>query len=147
MRKLLICTPLGTFLSGYIRTIQDTKFKFSAFLSFMEATKCVKFKSGRYTGFKVGIFWISLIVSYTHFKVEYLFSAWVGGVAPLYVLWFASAELQFQCEKCWHHEGKQTHNSKFYVNTVEQILSGYFMTMKDFCQFSIKTYVVYIIRI
>ena len=63
MRKLLICTPLGTlsafhyifyiFLSGYnSRTFQDIKFKFSAPLSFVEATKCVKFESARCTGFK-----------------------------------------------------------------------------------------------
>ena len=69
MRKLLIFTPLGTFsafhymfyifLSGYNSgTIQDIKFKFSA-LSFVEATKCVKFQSARYTGFKVDIFRIS----------------------------------------------------------------------------------------
>ena len=67
MRKLLICTPLGTFsafryifyifLSGYIPgTIQDIKFKFSAFLNFMKATKCVTFQSVGCTGFIVGIF-------------------------------------------------------------------------------------------
>ena len=67
MRKLLICTPLGTFsafhymfyiyLSGYnSKTIQDVKFKFSAFLSLVEATKYAKFQSARCTGLKVGIF-------------------------------------------------------------------------------------------
>ena len=73
MRKLLICTLLGTvsafcyvfyiFLSGYnFGTIQNTKFKFSAFLSFMKTTKYVKFQSLGCTGFKVGIFRISPIV-------------------------------------------------------------------------------------
>ena len=47
------------FLSGYnSRTVQDTKVKFSAFLSFVEATKGVKFQSARCTLFKVGILWI-----------------------------------------------------------------------------------------
>ena len=75
MRKLLICTPLGTlstfhyiyylFLSGYNSgTFQDIKFKFSASLSFVEATKCVKFQSVRCTGFKVDIFRISPITGY-----------------------------------------------------------------------------------
>ena len=42
------------FLNGYnSRTIQDIKFKFSAFLSFTEATKRVKFQSARSTGLKV----------------------------------------------------------------------------------------------
>ena len=52
MRKLLICTPLGTFsqfryifyifLSDYNSgTIPDIKFKFSAFLSFVKTTKCI----------------------------------------------------------------------------------------------------------
>ena len=45
------------FLSGCnSRTIQDIKFKFSAVLSLVEATKCVKFQSDRYTGFKIFIF-------------------------------------------------------------------------------------------
>ena len=74
MRKLLIYTPLGTFSAFHytgmfyiflcgcnFRTIQDIKFKFSAFLSFMEATKCLKFQSARCTSFIVGIFWISPI--------------------------------------------------------------------------------------
>ena len=72
MRKLLIYTPLGTFsafpyifyifLNGYTSgTIQDIKFKFSAFLSFMKTTECVKFQSAGYTGFKVGIFRIRTI--------------------------------------------------------------------------------------
>ena len=58
MRKLLICTHLGTFsafhymlyifLSGYnSRTIQDIEFKFSGFLLFVEATNCVKFHKAR----------------------------------------------------------------------------------------------------
>ena len=53
MRKLFICTPLGTFsvchyifylfLSGYnSETFQDTKLKFSASLRFVEATKYFK---------------------------------------------------------------------------------------------------------
>ena len=74
MRKMLIFprTHVGTFsafhyivyifLSGYnSRTIQDTKFKFSAFLTFVEFTKCVKFQSATRTGFKIGIFRISPI--------------------------------------------------------------------------------------
>ena len=72
MRKLLICTPLGsfsafhyiiyTFLSDYnSRTNQDIKFKFSAFLSLVEAIKCVKFQSDRFTGLKVDIFLINPI--------------------------------------------------------------------------------------
>ena len=72
MRKLLSCTPLGTFsafhymfyvfLSGFnSRTIQDIKFKFSAFLNFAEAIKCMKFQSARCTGLKVDIFRISPI--------------------------------------------------------------------------------------
>ena len=72
MRKLLICTSLGTFSAfHYIfylylrsynsRTIQDINFKFSAFLSFVEATKCVKFQSARCTSVKVDIFRISPI--------------------------------------------------------------------------------------
>ena len=77
MRKLLICTPLGTttssafhymfyiFLSGYnSRTIQNIKLKFAAFLSLMEDAKYVKFQSARCTGFKVDVFRISPIVSY-----------------------------------------------------------------------------------
>ena len=70
MNKLLICTPVGTFsafhymlyifLSDYnSRTVEDIKFKFSAFLSFVEATKCdycVKCQSPRCVGFKVGFF-------------------------------------------------------------------------------------------
>ena len=75
MRKLLICIPLGTlsafhyifylFLSGYnAGTFQDIKFKFSASLSFVEATKCVKFQSARCTGVKVDIFRISPILSH-----------------------------------------------------------------------------------
>ena len=72
MRKLLICTPTppGTsstfrytfyiFLSGYNSgTIQDIKFKFSAFLSFVKATKCAKIQCAGCTGFKVGIFQMS----------------------------------------------------------------------------------------
>ena len=64
MKKLLICTPQHFImcsiyvLSSYnSRTIQDIKFTFSAVLSFVEATKCIKFQSARCTGFKeVGIF-------------------------------------------------------------------------------------------
>ena len=55
MRKLLICIPsryiisislyILCIFSGYNSgSIQDIKFKFSAFLSFVKATKCVKFK-------------------------------------------------------------------------------------------------------
>ena len=73
MRKLL-SFPLGTisafhyiFLSGYnSRTSQDIQFKFSAFLSFVEATKRVKFQNAGNTGFKVGIFWISPIQHTSH---------------------------------------------------------------------------------
>ena len=51
------------FLSGYnSRTIQDIKFKFSAFLRLVEATKYVKFQNARCTGFKVGIFLILPII-------------------------------------------------------------------------------------
>ena len=64
MRKLLICTAFryifSIFLSGYYcGTIQDIKF--SAFLSFVKATKCVKLQSAGCIGFKIGIFWISPI--------------------------------------------------------------------------------------
>ena len=70
MRKLLICTPryilsisiYSIFLSDYIfGTIQDIKFKFSAVLSIVKATQCVKLQSAGSTGFKVGIFRISPI--------------------------------------------------------------------------------------
>ena len=67
----LICTPtpryilsisLYIFLSGYNSgTIQDIKFKFSAFLSFVKATKCAKIQCAGCTGFKVGIFKMSPI--------------------------------------------------------------------------------------
>ena len=75
MRKLLICTPLGTFSAfQYIiyifliaynsKTTYDIiKFKFSAFLSFVEVTKCVKLQSHRCTGVKVGVFRISPVSS------------------------------------------------------------------------------------
>ena len=70
-----MCTPLRTFstfhymfyivLSGYnSRTINDIKLKFSAFLSFVETTKYVKFQSPKCTGFKVGILRISPIHFY-----------------------------------------------------------------------------------
>ena len=50
-------------MSGYnSRTIQDIVFKFSAFLSAMEATKCVKFQNARCKDFQVDIFRISPIV-------------------------------------------------------------------------------------
>ena len=76
MRKLLICTPLGTFsafryifyifLRGYNSgTIQDIKFTFSAFLSFVKTTKCVKNQSAECIGFKAGIFQISPIAIIT----------------------------------------------------------------------------------
>ena len=66
MRKMLICT-LGTFpafhymfyifLGGYnASTTYDIKFKFSAFLNCVGATKCVKFQSPKCTGLEVGIF-------------------------------------------------------------------------------------------
>ena len=72
MRKLFICTPLGTFaafcyiflvfLGGYnSKTTKDIKLKFSAFLSSVEVTKCVNFQIPRLMGFKVGIFRISPI--------------------------------------------------------------------------------------
>ena len=74
MRKLLIkfCTPVGKFSAfGYIfyiflsgcnsGTIQDIKFKFSALLSFLKVTKCVKIQSAGCTGFTFGIFRISPI--------------------------------------------------------------------------------------
>ena len=72
MRKLFICTPLGTFaafcymlfvfLGGYNSlTTKDIKLKFSAFLSSVEVTKCVNFQIPRLMGFKVGIFRISPI--------------------------------------------------------------------------------------
>ena len=64
--------PLGTFstfyyvffvsLGGYnSSTTKDIKLKFSAFLSCVEVTKCVKFQIPRLMGFKVGIFRISHI--------------------------------------------------------------------------------------
>ena len=50
------------FLGGYnSRTIEEIIFEFSAFLSFVEATKCMKFQILRYTGLKVGIFRIGPI--------------------------------------------------------------------------------------
>ena len=36
--------------------------QFSAFLSCVEVTKCVKFYIPRYKGLKVGIFWINTIM-------------------------------------------------------------------------------------
>ena len=60
------------FLSGHnSRNIQDIKFKFSAVLNLVEATKNVKFQSARCTGIKVGIFRISPIF------ILYLRRAWV----------------------------------------------------------------------
>ena len=60
------------FMSGYnLRTIQDIKIKFSAFLSLVEAKKCVKFQSARCTGFKVAIFRKSHIMARQGFS--YLF--------------------------------------------------------------------------
>ena len=67
MRKLFICTPLGTFaafcymffvfLGGYNSlTTKDIKLKFSAFLSSVEVTKCVNFQIPRLMGLKLGIF-------------------------------------------------------------------------------------------
>ena len=41
--------------------VRDIKLKFSAFLSCVAVTKCVKFQIPRYRGFKVGIFRISPI--------------------------------------------------------------------------------------
>ena len=72
MRKLLICTTLGTlsafhyifyiFSSGYNSgTVQDIKLKISAYLSFMETTKCTNLLNARCTDFKVDIFRISPI--------------------------------------------------------------------------------------
>ena len=69
MRKLFICTPIGTFSAfhyivyTFLRAITPEliKFKFSAFLSLVEATKCVKFQSDRCKVFKVDIFRISPI--------------------------------------------------------------------------------------
>ena len=52
-----------TILSGYnSRIIQDIKFKFSAFLSVVEVTKCVTFQSARCKDFQVDIFRVSPIV-------------------------------------------------------------------------------------
>ena len=73
MRKLFICTPLGTFsafcymffvfLGSYnSSTTENIKLKLSAFLSCVEVTKCVKFQVPRFMGFKVGVFRISPIV-------------------------------------------------------------------------------------
>ena len=59
-----------TFMSLYNSgTIYDIKFKFSAFLSFVEATKYVKFQCSGYAGFQADVFRISPIVqlcSYAH---------------------------------------------------------------------------------
>ena len=82
MRKLLICTTLGTFsafhymfyifLGGYnSRTTLDIVFKFLALLSCVEATKCVKFQSPRCSGIKVGIFRISPIVKYKCYVIYF----------------------------------------------------------------------------
>ena len=72
MRKLLICTPLGTFPAFiYIwaaitpELLNISSFKFSAFLSCMGANKCVKFQRPRCTGLKVSIFQIRPIVLFT----------------------------------------------------------------------------------
>ena len=79
MRKLLTCTPAppppGTFsafhyiictcLSDYnSRTIQDIKFKFSAFLNVVEGTKYMKFQSAMCKDFQGDIFGISPIGNY-----------------------------------------------------------------------------------
>ena len=72
MRKLFICTPLGTFsafcymffvfLGGYnSKTTECLKLKFPAFRSCVEVTKCVKVQIPRLMGFKVDIFRISPI--------------------------------------------------------------------------------------
>ena len=71
MRKLPICTPryilsislyvLYIFNGCNFRTTQDVIFKFSVFLSFVEAIKPVEFLSAMRSGFKVGIFRISPI--------------------------------------------------------------------------------------
>ena len=42
-------------------TVYDIKLKSTAFLSYVEVNKCVKFQSPRYKGVKVGIFRISPI--------------------------------------------------------------------------------------
>ena len=72
MRKLLICTTLGTFPAFiYIwaaitpELLNISSFKFSAFLSCMGATKCVKFQRPRCTGLKVSIFEIRPVVFFT----------------------------------------------------------------------------------
>ena len=82
MRKLLICTALGTFsafhymvyifLSDYnSRNIQDIKLKYSAFLSLVDATQYVKFQSARCTDLKVGIFRIVPIPELSCAKREF----------------------------------------------------------------------------
>ena len=43
-------------------TTYDIKFKFPAFLSYVEVYKCVEFQISRYKGVRVDIFWISPIV-------------------------------------------------------------------------------------
>ena len=56
------CYMLIVFLGGYnSKTTYDIKLKFSAFLSCVEVTNCVKFQIPRYKDFKVGIFRISPI--------------------------------------------------------------------------------------
>ena len=72
MRKVFICTPLGTFsafcymffvflgdYNSYV--LEDITLKFSASLSCVEVTKCVNFQIPSLMGFKVGIFRISPI--------------------------------------------------------------------------------------
>ena len=57
------CYMFFVFLSGHnFYTTADIKLKFSAFLSCVETTKCVKFQINRLMGFKVGIFRISPII-------------------------------------------------------------------------------------
>ena len=60
-------TPFYIFLRGYnSRPVHDIKLKFSAFLSFVEATKCVEFQNARCKSFKVDIFRINHIDTHTH---------------------------------------------------------------------------------
>ena len=69
------CYMFILFLGDYNPyTTSDIKLKFSAFLSCVKVTKCVKFQVPRYTrykGFKFGIFWISPIGMIGHFHLIY----------------------------------------------------------------------------
>ena len=66
MRKLFICILIRLL---YVYCIfgcdslatSDIKLKFSAFLRYVEVTKCAKIQGPRCEGFRVGNFWISPI--------------------------------------------------------------------------------------